>query len=45
MSDAGLFGNEDRSPTPELVGQHEAELNRFGKTMSLSLRRRWTWHL
>ena len=27
----GLFGNEDRSPTPEQVDQHEAELRRHGK--------------
>lgn len=28
----GLFGNEDRSPPPEQVDQHEAELKRLGKT-------------
>ena len=28
----GLFGEEDRSPTPEQVAQHEAELKRHGKT-------------
>ncbi|MGH7126474.1 MAG: dienelactone hydrolase family protein [Stellaceae bacterium] len=28
----GLFGNEDRAPTPEQVNQHEAELNKHGKT-------------
>ncbi len=28
----GLFGNEDRSPSPEQVDQHEAELRRLGKT-------------
>ena len=28
----GLFGEEDRSPTPEQVAQHEAELRRHGKT-------------
>ena len=28
----GLFGNDDRSPTPEQVDQHEAELKRLGKT-------------
>jgi carboxymethylenebutenolidase len=27
----GLFGNEDRSPTPEQVDQHEAELKKHGK--------------
>jgi carboxymethylenebutenolidase len=27
----GLFGNEDRSPTPEQVNQHEAELKKAGK--------------
>ena len=27
----GLFGNEDRSPTPEQVNQHEAELKKHGK--------------
>jgi carboxymethylenebutenolidase len=27
----GLFGNEDKSPTPEQVNQHEAELKKFGK--------------
>jgi carboxymethylenebutenolidase len=28
----GLFGNEDRSPTPEQVNQIEAELKKHGKT-------------
>ena len=28
----GLFGLEDRSPSPEQVDQHEAELRRLGKT-------------
>jgi len=28
----GLFGNEDSSPTPEQVNQHEAELKKHGKT-------------
>ena len=28
----GLFGNDDRSPSPEQVNQHEAELKRQGKT-------------
>ncbi|MDO8749720.1 MAG: dienelactone hydrolase family protein [Dehalococcoidia bacterium] len=28
----GLFGEEDRGPTPEQVAQHEAELKRLGKT-------------
>jgi carboxymethylenebutenolidase len=28
----GLFGNEDRAPTPEQVNQHEAELKKYGKT-------------
>ena len=27
----GIFGNEDRSPSPEQVNQHEAELKRHGK--------------
>jgi carboxymethylenebutenolidase len=27
----GLFGNEDRSPTPEQVDQHEEELKKHGK--------------
>lgn len=27
----GLFGNEDSSPAPEQVNQHEAELKRLGK--------------
>jgi carboxymethylenebutenolidase len=27
----GLFGNEDKSPTPEQVNQHEAELKKHGK--------------
>ena len=28
----GLFGEEDRSPTPEQVAIHEAELKKYGKT-------------
>ncbi len=28
----GLFGEEDRSPTPEQVAQHEQELRQHGKT-------------
>ena len=28
----GLFGNEDRAPSPEQVNQHEAELRKHGKT-------------
>jgi carboxymethylenebutenolidase len=28
----GLFGNDDRAPSPEQVDQHEAELRRHGKT-------------
>jgi carboxymethylenebutenolidase len=28
----GLFGNEDRAPSPEQVNQHEAELKKYGKT-------------
>ena len=28
----GIFGNEDRNPTPEQVDQHEAELKKHGKT-------------
>ena len=27
----GLFGNEDKAPTPEQVNQHEAELKKHGK--------------
>lgn len=27
----GLFGNEDRAPSPEQVNQHEAELKKHGK--------------
>jgi len=27
----GLFGHEDRAPTPEQVDQHEAELKKHGK--------------
>ena len=27
----GLFGNDDRAPSPEQVNQHEAELKRLGK--------------
>jgi len=27
----GIFGNEDRAPTPEQVDQHEAELKKHGK--------------
>jgi carboxymethylenebutenolidase len=27
----GLFGNDDKYPTPELVDRHEAELKRLGK--------------
>lgn len=28
----GIFGNEDRNPTPQQVDQHEAELKKHGKT-------------
>src|SRR5271167_38865 len=28
----GLFGNDDRAPSPEQVNQHEAELEKHGKT-------------
>jgi len=28
----GLFGNDDRAPSPEQVNQHEAELKKLGKT-------------
>jgi len=28
----GIFGNDDGSPSPEQVDQHEAELNKHGKT-------------
>ena len=27
----GIFGNEDKNPTPEQVDQHEAELKKHGK--------------
>jgi len=27
----GIFGNDDKSPTPEQVDQHEAELKKNGK--------------
>lgn len=27
----GIFGNEDKNPTPEQVNQHEAELKKYGK--------------
>ena len=28
----GIFGNDDKSPTPEMVNQHEAELKKHGKS-------------
>jgi carboxymethylenebutenolidase len=28
----GIFGNDDKSPTPEQVDQHEAALKQLGKT-------------
>jgi carboxymethylenebutenolidase len=28
----GIFGNDDSSPSPEQVDQHEAELKKYGKT-------------
>ncbi|TMI52183.1 dienelactone hydrolase family protein, partial [Candidatus Bathyarchaeota archaeon] len=28
----GLFGEEDQSPTPQQVAQHEQELKKYGKT-------------
>ena len=28
----GIFGNDDRSPSPELVDQHEEALKQAGKT-------------
>jgi carboxymethylenebutenolidase len=28
----GIFGNDDRAPSPEQVNQHEAELEKHGKT-------------
>src|SRR5215211_2773794 len=28
----GIFGNEDKNPTPEQVNQHEAELKKHGKS-------------
>ena len=37
----GLFGNEDKSPTPEQVNQHEEELKKHGKDVRVPpLRRR-----
>ncbi len=27
----GIFGNEDKSPSPEQVNQHEEELKKYGK--------------
>jgi carboxymethylenebutenolidase len=27
----GIFGNDDRAPSPEQVNQHEAELKKYGK--------------
>ena len=30
----GIFGNEDRSPSPQEVDRHEAELKKFGKDYS-----------
>jgi carboxymethylenebutenolidase len=27
----GIFGNDDKSPSPEQVNQHEAELKKHGK--------------
>jgi carboxymethylenebutenolidase len=27
----GIFGNDDRAPSPEQVNQHEAELKKLGK--------------
>ena len=30
----GLFGNDDRAPSPEQVNQHEAELKKLGKNYS-----------
>ncbi len=29
---SGLFGNDDRAPSPEQVNQHEAELKKHGKS-------------
>jgi carboxymethylenebutenolidase len=36
----GLFGNEDRAPSPEQVNQHEAELKKHGKRIPPLRRRR-----
>jgi carboxymethylenebutenolidase len=33
----GLFGEEDSSPTPDQVKQHEAELKRLGKTFEFHM--------
>jgi carboxymethylenebutenolidase len=33
----GLFGEEDRSPTPEQVAQHERELQKQGKTFEFHM--------
>ena len=34
FQDFGVFGNDDRAPSPEQVDQHEAELRRHGKDYS-----------
>ena len=37
----GIFGNDDRAPSPEQVNQHEAELKKHGKALRVPpLRRR-----
>ena len=33
----GLFGEEDTSPSPEQVAQHEAELKKYGKTFDFHM--------
>ena len=41
----GMFGNDDRAPSPEQVNQHEAELKKHGKARVLPLRRCRPRHL
>jgi carboxymethylenebutenolidase len=44
----GLFGNDDKNPSPKQVNQHEAELKKHGKKYefhrydSAGRRKRWT---
>ena len=42
----GIFGNDDRAPSPEQVNEHEAELKKHGKSARVPpLRRRRPRHL